>query len=240
MTRNQLTDDRLAAERRSSAPLSLILVVDPDPETCAMYVAGLALSGWAADGVADGREALAKAIRYRPAVVVTDAHAPGLDGVELCRLLKKDVDTQYIPIVVVTSDATETEVTRAREAGADDVLIKPCLPGELTRAIEATLATPLVQRESQSMRLRAASRFVSSRYGHTRSRRHLRGETTNPPLRPPELVCPQCDQPLAYLRSYIGGVNASRSEQWDDYECRDGCGPFQYRHRTRKLRERQS
>jgi CheY-like chemotaxis protein len=237
MTRSQLTDDRAAWERRSAASLSLILVVDPDPDTCARYVADLALSGWAADGVADGREALAKAIRCRPAVVVTDAHVPGLDGVELCRLLKNDLDTQHIPIVVVTRDATETEVARAREAGADDVLIKPCLPSQLTRAIAATLATPLAQRESRSMRLRAASRRVSSKYGRTRSRLHLRGETTSPPLRPPELVCPHCDEPLAYQCSHIGGVNASCSEQWDEYECPDGCGRFQYRHRTRKLRE---
>ena len=42
---------------------------------------------------------------------------------------------------------------------------------------------------------------------------------------------------LRYAKSHIGGVSAKQSEQWDDYECSDGCGSFQYRQRTRKLRK---
>jgi hypothetical protein len=42
---------------------------------------------------------------------------------------------------------------------------------------------------------------------------------------------------LQYLRSHVGGVSALNSEQWDYYECAAGCGTFQYRQRTRKLRQ---
>ena len=47
--------------------------------------------------------------------------------------------------------------------------------------------------------------------------------------------CPTCDRPLVYERSHIGGVTERFSEQWDYYTC-TGCGPFQYRQRTRALR----
>jgi hypothetical protein len=69
------------------------------------------------------------------------------------------------------------------------------------------------------------------------SRLHERHDTTSPPLPPPALICPQCDQLLAYQHSHIGGVSARHAEQWDYYECPTGCGMFQYRERTRKLRK---
>jgi hypothetical protein len=66
------------------------------------------------------------------------------------------------------------------------------------------------------------------------SRVHARRETTEPPLPPPTLVCPNCDHPLRYTKSYVGGVSAKQPEQWDYFEC--SCGTFQYRHRTRRLK----
>jgi two-component system, cell cycle response regulator DivK len=214
----------------------LILVVDPDPDTRAMYVAGLALAGWNADGVTDGREALAKAISYRPAAIVTETRVPRLNVLELCRLLRSDPDTHHIPILVVTGDAEQRRIAAAEEAGADRVLIKPCLPDELVRAIKATLSAA---RDRQVPRVVTAhgstSRSISS--GRALSKRHQRFQSTMPPSRPPELHCPRCDQPLTYQKSHIGGVSAKHSEQWDHYECSSGCGQFLYRQRTRKLRD---
>jgi hypothetical protein len=69
------------------------------------------------------------------------------------------------------------------------------------------------------------------------SKAHARHDTTTPAVLPPALVCPACDVPLRYLRSHIGGVNARNPEQWDYFECTRGCGTFQYRERTRKLRK---
>jgi hypothetical protein len=64
-----------------------------------------------------------------------------------------------------------------------------------------------------------------------------RGDTTTPPVVPPTLVCPACDRPLTYQRSHVGGVNERLKEQWDYFVCPAGCGAFQYRNRTRKLRK---
>jgi hypothetical protein len=69
------------------------------------------------------------------------------------------------------------------------------------------------------------------------SRTYQRVETTEPPVAPPSLVCPDCDQVLRYQRSHVGGVSARHPEQWDYFECANGCGMFQYRRRTRKLKK---
>src|SRR5438128_3379079 len=80
------------------------------------------------DEAADGRDALAKAIARRPDVIVTETRLPGIDGFELCEILRRDTITRTIPIVVVTADGIPSSTERARTLGADAVLIKPCLP----------------------------------------------------------------------------------------------------------------
>jgi CheY-like chemotaxis protein len=235
MTRSQSTNDRLAGGRNLPAQPALILVVDPDPDTCAMYVASFGLAGWIAEAVADGREALAKAISRQPAVVVTETRVPLLDGFELCRLLRRDPATRHIPILVVTGEKDARQIVRAKQAGADQVLIKPCLPDELARVVQAILMTTQEPNAPDASVPAPPATPPSGR--RPLSRRHQRGETTTPPSSPPTAVCPRCDRRLVYLRSHIGGVNEHRGEQWDDYECPSGCGQFQYRHRTRKLRD---
>lgn len=57
--------------------------------------------------------------------------------------------------------------------------------------------------------------------------------TSNPDAPAPQLLCPACDRPLVYRQTVINGIKPI--ERWDYFECRT-CGPFCYRHRTRKLR----
>jgi len=215
---------------------SLILVVDPDPDACARYAMGLSVSGWSAEPVSDGREALAKAISRRPDAVVTETRIPGIDGIELCRLLKHDPDTRHIPVLIVTHDGQEQEVAKARDAGADKVLQKPRVVAELIEAIQCLLTTTTTTAAPAPTVDATAPASKAPTQPRARSHLHQRGHTTAPPVRPPDLLCPDCDRPLTYLTSYIGGVSARHQEQWDDYECSAACGRFQFRQRTRKLR----
>ena len=64
---------------------------------------------------------------------------------------------------------------------------------------------------------------------------HMRRRTFMPDVEPPQLHCPECAARLAYRNSYIGGVNAAQSEQWDYFQCT--CGVFEYRHRTKRLKK---
>jgi CheY-like chemotaxis protein len=214
----------------------LPLVVDPDPSTRKLYAAILASIADEIDYAEDGRDALAKAIGQPPRLVITETRLPFIDGYALCSLLRAEPLTADVPIVVVTGDADAIRMNRARESGADTVLIKPCLPETLLCAIargrdrsvkkcDAQQAGPIVPSDSS----REASRPLLVRA-------HQRFETTTPPRTPPPLRCPSCDQPLQYVRSHIGGVSARNSEQWDYYACTGGCGSFQYRQRTRRLR----
>jgi DNA-binding response OmpR family regulator len=213
---------------------SFILVVDPDPLICHNYAMGLSASGWPAEPVSDGREALAKAINRRPDAVVTATQVPGLNGFDLCRLLKRDPETREIPVLMLSPDTEETLLAKARDAGADRVLLKPCAVSQLIESIRAMLGNAAALRMKRTAGIVVPAPVVTRL--RSRSRQHARGETTTPPLFPPQLHCPACDRPLTYLRSHVGGVSASHSEQWDDYECNSTCGQFQYRQRTRKLR----
>ena len=65
---------------------------------------------------------------------------------------------------------------------------------------------------------------------------HIDGNSANNARENLRLVCPNCDRPLQYVRSHVGGVSARLSEQWDYYTCHGACGTFQYRQRTRRLR----
>ncbi len=226
---------------------TVALLVDPHADTRRMYAEYLKRSSCIIEEADDGRAALAKAISGRPDIIVTETQLPGINGFDLCSLLRQDAATRAIPIVVVTSDVFEVDVTRVWQAAADAVLIKPCLPQVLFAEIQRLLARSASLREragavrermrdqlAKSGRLIEQSRAVVRR--QMLSSAHIRQETTTPPVIPPALVCPSCDQALRYLRSHVGGVSARHAEQWDYFKCAGGCGQFQYRERTRKLR----
>jgi twitching motility two-component system response regulator PilG len=225
----------------------MALLVDRDTDTRKMYAEYLKLSSCLIEEAEDGREALAKAISYLPDIIVTETRLPGISGFDLCRLLRQDEATKPIPIVVVTGDAFDGQVRRAQMAGADAVLIKPCLPEALAAEIVRLLEQSSSLREraravrekahdqlDKSGRLIERSRAVARRTMLSRS--HARHDTTTPPAIPPVLMCPSCDRMLRYLHSHIGGVSIRHQEQWDYFECPGSCGTFQYRERTRKLR----
>ncbi len=228
-------------------PVQLALLVDRDADTRRMYGQYLTFGAWTVEESGDGREALAKAIARRPDVIITESRLPGISGFDLCAILKRDSTTQAIPVVMVTADAYAADVQRAQTAGADVVLIKPCLPEVLMAEIQRLLTqSKELRARAHVVRGRISEQFAKSdellarsRKSHrvALSRAHLRHDTTTPPLPPPALVCPACDQPLDYQRSHVGGVSARNSEQWDYFECPHGCGTFQYRARTRKLRK---
>ncbi len=222
------------------------LLVDRDDDTRSMYGSYLRLAAFDVLEASDGREALAKAVTHPPGIIVTETRLPGINGFDLCRLLRDDIATRSIPIIIVTADAFAADLARAREVGANRVLVKPCLPDVLVAEMRQVLVHGAELRQrSVEARNRAEERLGRSHdlleraagRGATLARRHQRGRTETPSLDPPALVCPQCDQPLTYQYSHIGGVSARHSEQWDYYLCAAGCGTFQYRQRTRKLRK---
>jgi len=109
---------------RVTAPL--ILVVEHDRETREFYSDALARDGFVIDQAHNGHQALEKALQSSPNLILTDIAVPGIDGIELCRRLRSDARTRAIPVLAVTGYGDRHYPDRARVAGADHVLIKPC------------------------------------------------------------------------------------------------------------------
>jgi CheY-like chemotaxis protein len=224
------------------------LLVDRDPDTRMMYAECLRRSSIEIEEAEDGREALAKAWSHHPDVIVTETRLAGINGYELCSLLRSDVVTSEIPILVLTADAFVADINRAKSAGADVVLTKPCLPDDLASEIRRVVANSHdlrdrshdVQSKIVGQLAHANDLLDRSRASVAKrqilSRSYSRHDTTEPPQSPPDLRCPTCDRTLTYLRSYMGGVSVKHQEQWDYFECPGGCGTFQFRQRTRSVR----
>jgi CheY-like chemotaxis protein len=222
----------------STSPLSSpaatprVLVVDGDADNRELYRDSFVLFGWAVTEAVDGREALVQAVIAKPWVVVMELRLPIIDGVSLCELLRRDKVTAAVPILVVTSETRPVQLARAERAGASAVLIKPSTPdvviAETDRLVRAvamqTHSTPFRELPSPAGRRTALVKA------------HHRHSTTMPDVPAVNLMCPICTQPLRYQETFVGGVNSRHSERWDYYEC-TRCGRFQYRYRTRKLRQ---
>ena len=106
-----------------------VLVVEDDEDNRRIVEAALASAGYSVTGVADGKAALEACEAARPDVVVLDLGLPGLDGWETARRLKAGANPP--PILALTAMALPGDEERARRAGCDDVLTKPCRAAEL-------------------------------------------------------------------------------------------------------------
>ena len=89
---------------------------------------------------ADGAEALKKARRRSPELIVLDLMLPEMDGFEICKMLRRDPVTAKIPIIMLTAKAAEIDRVLGLELGADDYLTKPFSPRELVFRIKKILS----------------------------------------------------------------------------------------------------
>jgi CheY-like chemotaxis protein len=232
------TRERATKPPRTSAPRPRILVADADVDTRALYRDSFTAAGYDVVEASDGREALLQALMSPPTVAITEIKLPFIDGYALCELLRRDRTTADVPILVVTTEALSAPIERARQAGADVVLIKPApieiILNEIRRLV--AVSTDLGERGTATSADAPTQRDESAnRPGRSKHQRPLSRSTTTPPASPPELRCPSCDCPLRYEHSEIGGVSYRHPEQWDYYKCAT-CGTFQHRQRTRTLR----
>ncbi|MEU6574131.1 response regulator transcription factor [Streptomyces sp. NPDC046805] len=113
-----------------------VLVVDDDP-TVAEVVAGyLDRAGYLVDRADDGPAALARAAAHWPDLVVLDLMLPGMDGLEVCRRMRK---RGPVPVVMLTARGDEDDRILGLEVGADDYVTKPFSPRELVLRVESVL-----------------------------------------------------------------------------------------------------
>lgn len=150
---------RMHNERRPT-----VLLVEDYDDAREMYRDYLEYSGFIVETAKDGAEALAKAQSVAPDIVLMDLSLPGIDGWEATRRLKADPATAHLTIVALSAHALAAEGDRAREAGCDGFIPKPCLPSDLV----TQLVTYLKLDEARQRSNRSGS---ASRDRRTRPRR---------------------------------------------------------------------
>lgn len=90
-------------------------------------------------GVTHPREALAKINKICPDLIILDLVLPEIDGLEICRILRRNKDTYSVPIIMLTARKETEDIIRGFEVGADDYLLKPFDVRELLVRIKAVM-----------------------------------------------------------------------------------------------------
>ncbi|HXF64385.1 MAG TPA: response regulator transcription factor [Caldilineaceae bacterium] len=114
----------------------LILVVDDEPKIVRLARDYLERSGFRVLPVNDGPAALAAARQEKPDLIVLDLNLPGLDGLDVCRALRRE---SSVPIIMLTARVEEADRLIGLEVGADDYIVKPFSPRELVARVRAVL-----------------------------------------------------------------------------------------------------
>ncbi len=117
-----------------------ILVVDDEPDALEILGFKLKEAGFDPLLAKDGAKALELARNQHPALIVLDLMLPEVDGLEVCKILRRDQATAHIPIVMLTARAAEMDRVLGLELGADDYVTKPFSPRELVLRIRKLLA----------------------------------------------------------------------------------------------------
>ena len=135
---------------------SSVLIVNDVPEQLELMYGLLRKAGYFVFMAGDGHEALAIAKREQPDIVISDVAMPELDGIEFCRLIRRDDELRSVPILLVSALRKDTDsVIEGLEAGADDYLEMPFDSSRLVAKV-----SKLVERA----RLEGALRDSEERY----------------------------------------------------------------------------
>lgn len=116
-----------------------VLIVDDEADIVELVSYNLKKEGFSVDSAADGETALQKLKKNSYSLAVLDLMLPGLQGLELCRIIRKDPKTSSLPIIMLTAKGEEVDRVLGLEIGADDYITKPFSPRELVARVRAVL-----------------------------------------------------------------------------------------------------
>jgi CheY-like chemotaxis protein len=116
-----------------------ILVVDDYPDALDIWALYLRSMGYRVSTAGDGESALAQAELLRPDLIVLDLELPRLSGFEVAERLRANPVTRAIPLIAATGYSHVKQLERARTAGFDQIVVKPCDPDTLVEEIERLL-----------------------------------------------------------------------------------------------------
>jgi DNA-binding response OmpR family regulator len=119
--------------------MTKILIVE-DEETLALKLADkLRSEGFNVLSAGDGEDGLEKIRNEHPDLIVLDIMLPKLDGLSLCRIIRRDPATAHIPVIMITARMSEVDKIVGLESGADDYIVKPIGLGEFLARVRAVM-----------------------------------------------------------------------------------------------------
>ena len=117
----------------------LVAVVDDEKDILNLITHHLKREGYQVKPFQSGKDFLLYTNSVPPDLVLLDVMLPGMDGLELCRILKSKPSTESIPIIMITAKSTEADIVVGLELGADDYIVKPFRPRELVARVKSIL-----------------------------------------------------------------------------------------------------
>jgi phosphate regulon transcriptional regulator PhoB len=116
-----------------------ILIVDDEPDIVALVSYNLKKEGFSVSSAFDGEEALKVVRKEKFNLILLDLMLPGIQGMELCNMLRSSEETSSIPVIMLTAKSEELDKVLGLEMGADDYITKPFSPRELIARVKAVL-----------------------------------------------------------------------------------------------------
>ena len=130
---------KLAESARAAMSSTRILIIEDEQDVIDLLTLHLRKAGFTLSTATDGAAGLRKAREESPALIILDLMLPKMPGLEICKVLKTDIATRQIPIIMLTAKAEEIDRIVGLEFGADDYVTKPFSPRELVLRINAIL-----------------------------------------------------------------------------------------------------
>ena len=131
-----------------------ILIVDDYPDALDIWSIYLRASGYRVSTAGDGLTAIELAERLRPDLIVLDLELPGISGFGAAQALRSNPATRDTPLMAATGYSHQSQLTKAREAGFDRIVVKPLDPDMLVREIEDLLGATVSVRNSGAVRVK--------------------------------------------------------------------------------------
>lgn len=116
-----------------------ILIIEDEKNILELVKYNLEREGFRVLTASKGNAGLEAALKERPALVVLDLMLPEMNGLEICKTLKRNEKTRNLPIIMLTAKGTESDKIVGLELGADDYMTKPFSPRELVARVKAVL-----------------------------------------------------------------------------------------------------
>ena len=120
--------------------MAKILIAEDERDIRDLVAFTLRFAGYEVFTAANGEEAVQLAPQVSPDLILMDVRMPRMTGYEACRIMKLNPDLKDIPIVFLSAKGQEAEIQQGLEAGAEEYLLKPFAPDQLTSHVKTILA----------------------------------------------------------------------------------------------------